>query len=216
METADSVEVGAAGFSSFDWSQSESSTADPSHAREALEAAIERHDLVDVVGSHNGYVEHVARRISRDGAKQNVFGVHDVGLGNRKDLVDDAQQGFECRLDRVPAVDRDVSMHDLLKDFRIRDQAVAGCDVAFEHPLRIDLMWVRGADQVHRYVRVDQNHASARPRSISASIWSMSGAGKVWPAAARTAAIFPSRARSGRLCSACLSARLTHSATVKP
>jgi hypothetical protein len=40
---------------------------------------------------------------------------------------------------------------------------------------------VRRPDEIHRNVRVDEDHASGPsryPAAISASIWSMSGAGK--------------------------------------
>jgi hypothetical protein len=52
-------------------------------------------------------------------------------------------------------------MQDLLQDFRIGHEPFAGGDATLEEPLSVDLVRMRCADEVHRYVRVDEGHSAS-------------------------------------------------------
>jgi len=97
-----------------------------------------------------------------------------------QDLVNDAEQGVEGWLDGVTAVDGDVAVQDLLQHFGVGHQALAVADQFFEQSLRVAFVGMGRADEVHRDIRVDQNHGFTPvpyPFSISASIRSMSPVG---------------------------------------
>ncbi len=105
-------------------------------------------------------------------------------LGNRpidsKHFIDDTEQGVKSRLDGVAAVDRNVAVQDLLKHFSIRNQALAVADQLLEPSLRVALVRVRRAHEIHWDVGIDQNHGCAPvayPLSISANMPSISPTG---------------------------------------
>ena len=77
----------------------------------------------------------------------------------------------------------------LLEDLAAGHQAVAFTGQAFDRALRVDFVAIVVPDYVHRDVCVNEDHTSSapaspasisakRPASVSASIVSMSGAGK--------------------------------------
>ncbi len=51
-------------------------------------------------------------------------------------------------------------MEDLLEDLRARDQALVVRDGPFEQVLGVGLVGVRGPDEVHGNVRIDEDHDS--------------------------------------------------------
>ena len=63
------------------------------------------------------------------------------------------------RLDGIAAVDRHVPMQNFLEHFRVRHQSLAIGDGVLEDSLGIDFPSVRAADEVHRDVRIDEDHA---------------------------------------------------------
>jgi hypothetical protein len=67
-------------------------------------------------------------------------------------------------LDRIAPVDGDVSMEDLLQDFGVRDEALILGDEPFEDLLRISLVGVRRPDEIHRNVRVEEDHSGGVSR----------------------------------------------------
>jgi hypothetical protein len=110
-----------------------------------------------------------------------------------KNFIDDGEQCVKSRLYRVGAVNGDVTVKNFLQDFGICNQSLPFTDQLFEPPLSIALMPVRHANQIHRYVGIDQNHdvgPTAYPRSISDNIWSMSAVGKSCRAALRITSSF--------------------------
>ena len=71
---------------------------------------------------------------------------------DRQHLVHDRHDRIECRLDGRAAVDGNIAVQDLLEHFRVRDEPDALGDQPFERALRVDLVRVRRADQIHRHV----------------------------------------------------------------
>lgn len=97
---------------------------------------------------HDGQMESVTRR-QAPMAEDNLLGALRGGLINVQHLIDDAQQGIEGRLDGVPAVDRNVAMQNLLQNLGVGHKPLALRDQLLEQPLRVALMGVRRAYEIH-------------------------------------------------------------------
>ena len=110
-----------------------------------------------VVLSHDRDMQRVTGRECR-GPEHDVARAVQRFHRDRENLVDDAEESVERRLNRVAPVNRDVPMQDLLQHFHVDDQPSIVDREAFEEPLRVGLVRMRGADEVHRDVRIDQNH----------------------------------------------------------
>jgi hypothetical protein len=67
-------------------------------------------------------------------------------------------------LDRVAAVDGDVSMEDLLRHFSIRDETLILRDEPFQDLLRVSLVGMWCPDEIHRDVRVEEDHRDGASR----------------------------------------------------
>ena len=74
-------------------------------------------------------------------------------------LVDDTEQGVEGGLNRRSTVDGRIAVQNLLQDLDVGDKPFAPRNQSLEGTLRIDLVPVGSADEVHRHVRVDEDHA---------------------------------------------------------
>jgi len=125
---------------------------------------------------HDGSMNRVARR-QLPMPQHNLFRTLDHSPINRQHLIDDAKQRVECWLDGIAAVDRDVAVQNFLQHFGIGNQALALADQLFEQSLRVALVRVRRAHEIHRDVGVDENHGCAPvtyPLSISANMPSIS------------------------------------------
>jgi hypothetical protein len=73
-------------------------------------------------------------------------------------FVDDPKKHLEAWLDRFSPTDGPISMQDLLKDLGICHEAASLADETLQQSSGIDLVWMLAADEVHGYVRVDQDH----------------------------------------------------------
>src|SRR5579859_8026154 len=148
-------------------------------------------------------------------SQDNLPGTLGVAPRNVEDLIDNAEQSVECRLDRVPAVDGHVAMQNLLQNFGIGDQALAVIHQLFEPSLGVTLVRVRRSHKIHGDVGIDQNHGCAPdpyPISISSSIRRMSPVGRSNRAAARmTSSFLPTLSTGSRRCARSSACR-THSA----
>jgi hypothetical protein len=120
-------------------------------AWEAVESRIEAHDPPDPMRVHDRQVQRVAGR-QANGSEHNGLGSLDDCAINRKDLIDDTEQGVERRLDRVTAVDGDVAMQNLLEDLRVRHETLASRDRLFQESLCVGLVGVRRPHEIHRNV----------------------------------------------------------------
>jgi len=150
IEAADSIVAGRSGAEAFD----------PTHA---VESGIEGEDLSDLVPFHDGDVDGIACR--------QVAPFEDDGLGaldrrriHRDNLVDEAEQDVERRLDGIAAIDGHIVMQDLLKDLGVSDQALALDHAALQQSLHFDLAGMSSADQVHRDIGVHEDQRVSPPR----------------------------------------------------
>ena len=73
---------------------------------------------------HDGEMESITCR-QPSMSQDNLLGTLGGGSRNVKNLIDDAEQCVERRLDGVPAVNGDVPMQDLLQDLGVGDEARA-------------------------------------------------------------------------------------------
>ena len=97
-------------------------------------------------------------------AKEDVLACLRVIEVDGQDAVDHAEQQVECGLDGLAAPDGRVAVADLLEHFGVGQQHLSRRDGAFEQALRIQLVRVGGADEVHRDVGVEQDHSGAGAR----------------------------------------------------
>ncbi|HVK87865.1 MAG TPA: hypothetical protein VM513_27285 [Kofleriaceae bacterium] len=131
-------------------------------AGNVIEPSVERHDARDVVVLHDRDVERVSRG-QPDAAMQDLLGALNVTGRDCKDLVDDAEQSIERGLDRVLPLDRHIPMKNLLQYLGVGDETLTIRDRALDQALRVDLVRMRSSDEVHREVRIDEDHAGRSP-----------------------------------------------------
>mgnify|MGYP007034356044 CR=1 FL=1 len=151
---------------------------DSSDSGQGVEVGVERDDPVEAVPLHGGEVEGVAG-LEAGPAKEEGFGPFHLGELDGENVVDDPAERVERRLDRVAPVEVAVATENLLKHLGAGDQLLAIGDGPLEEPLGVDLVGVGRPDQVHRDVRVDEDHG-VRPRdpwSMSRSMVPMSAVG---------------------------------------
>jgi hypothetical protein len=120
--------------------------------------AIEAEDFFDAVFSHDGKVDGVSRR-QIGMADNNVACTLDCLEVDRQNLVNDFEHDLEARLNGIAAIDRDVAVEYLLKDLRVGQETTFLCDRSFEKAPSVDLVRMLAPDQIHRDIRVDQDHS---------------------------------------------------------
>jgi hypothetical protein len=76
---------------------------------------------------------------------------------NGQHLIGNAEQSVERRLDGIAAVYGDIAMQDFLQDLGIGNQALPVGDQVFEQSLRVGLVRMRCANELHGDIGVDQN-----------------------------------------------------------
>ena len=136
---------------------------DPRNSRKAVEPGVEAHDARNSLTLHDGEVQRVARGQSRV-AQDDALGALDVGELDREDPLDDAEQRIESGLNGVAAADRDVTVQDLLQHLDVRDEPLSLAQGSLEKLLRVPLVRVRRADQVHRDIGVEEDHRGVASR----------------------------------------------------
>ena len=109
------------------------------------------------VSLHHGGVEGVPGRDLRGGEKH-VAGALHVGQLDGEHLVDDGKERLERRGDRVPAGDRRIPVQDLLEHLRVGHQRLPVDHGTLKEAARGVLGGSVGAHEVHRDVRVDEDH----------------------------------------------------------
>lgn len=73
-------------------------------------------------------------------------------------LIHDSEQGIERRLNGVTPVDCDVAMQNFLEHLGIRHESLPITDDFFQRSLRVNLVRMGRSDEIHRNVRIHQNH----------------------------------------------------------
>ena len=126
-------------------------------AGKAVETGIKTQNSFYSVPLHDGEVHAIARgklTIRQD----NLLGAVYNCLVNRQHFVDKGEQRVESRLYGLTPVDADIAMQDLLQGFGISDKALTICYQFFQQPLCIRLVRVRRAHEIHRNIRINENH----------------------------------------------------------
>ena len=122
-----------------------------------IETAVETHDPFHPGALHDSKVNGVARRELRM-PQNDLLGSLDIGDGNRKHLIDDTEDRVEGGLDRVPALNGDVPVQDLLQHLGVRNEPFTVGNGALQEVSGIGFMRMGRPYEVHGDVRVDQNH----------------------------------------------------------
>lgn len=105
---------------------------------------------------HNRDVNRVARR-QKSAVLSNLTGSQYVCSLDSENVVNDIQDYLKRRPDSFSPVDRCVPMKGLLQHFRVCDQPLSSGNKPFQQHLRFCLVRMRGTDEVHRNVRVDED-----------------------------------------------------------
>jgi hypothetical protein len=94
-------------------------------------------------------------------AAQDPAGALDVDHLDRIDDIDDRKEDVEGRIDIARSMDRDEAMQDLLQDLCVGAQDLAVRDRVFEKAPGRGFVGMVRADQVHRDIRVDEDHGAS-------------------------------------------------------
>ncbi len=87
----------------------------------------------------------------------------------RQNLIYSSQNGVESGLDGITAIDRDIAMQNLLKDFRIRRISRTRSLSRFSRSRWAStLCGCKAPDEIHRNVRVDKKYASTVGYAVAA------------------------------------------------
>jgi len=105
-----------------------------------------------------------------EGTEDNLPGALHVGRSDGEHFIDNAEQRIERRLNPVAPLNGDISMEDLLQDFRVGYETPSVEHTALEELLRVRFVNVRSTHEIHRDVGIDEDQSSTYPRSISARI----------------------------------------------
>jgi hypothetical protein len=124
--------------------------------------AVEAQDVLDAVLAHDSYVNGISRVQIRM-ADDDVPSPFDDLEVHRQHVIDNLEQHVEAWLDRIAAINRYVTVKDLLQNLGIGDEPAFFGDRSFEQTTSVNLMRVFGAHQVHRDVGVNENHSFASP-----------------------------------------------------
>lgn len=137
-------------------------SADPYDPRDPIESSVEAEDPLDITALHDRDVDGVARRQPRSRPEEAASSL-DIRPLNRVDNVDHADYGCEGMINCLGPSDACVPVQDLLENLRIRTQRFASSNQLFERSSRRLLVRVRHPDEIHRDVRVDEDHAFGSP-----------------------------------------------------
>ena len=146
----------------------------------------------DVVPLHDSNMDRIPGRQSIVAAEQAARPLDVLEL-DLVDDVNDAEEGIEGRFDRVAPLDRGKSVKDFLREPPRRSPGARCPRSPAPAPASGVLVRMVRPDEVHRDVRVNEDHDppdSPYPRSISSSSESMSAVGNENAAARRTAVSF--------------------------
>lgn len=122
-------------------------------ARIAVEVFVETQDLRDGTSFHHGDVHRIAGRDPL-GPENDELCTLDVPLFYGKDLVNNASQRIERRLNRITPPESNIPVQNLLKDFCIGDQPLFILDTRVDQSSSFNPVRIGGSDQVHRNVGV--------------------------------------------------------------
>jgi hypothetical protein len=136
---------------------------DPRDSRKAVEAPVEARDSRDFLTLHDGQVKSIASRQPRV-SLDDPLGTLDVGKLHGEDFVGNPQKRVEGGLNRVAPVDGDVAVKNLLEHLDVGDEALSLREEPLQHLLCVPLVGVRCPHQVHRNVRVEEDHRDGASR----------------------------------------------------
>ena len=129
---------------------------DALNSRDPVEAAIKGQDLLYAMVLHDSYVECVPRG-DIDMRQQNVFGTFRCCLFDGEHGVDNPEERIERLLNGVAAADRCVAVQNLLKYFGVTDQTGSCADKMLQQSLRVGLVRMRCAHEIHRDIGIDED-----------------------------------------------------------
>jgi len=82
----------------------------------------------------------------------------DDGVIDWQHFINNSKQSIERRLNRVTTFDRHIAMQNFLEHLSIRHEPLAFTQEFLKQPLCVRLMRMGRTDEIHRDIRVDENH----------------------------------------------------------
>lgn len=123
-----------------------------------IKSSIEGQYPIDPVLFHDGQMQGLPRRQVL-AAKNNFLGALRSNEIHVQHLIDNSEQGVKRRLDRVPAVNGDIAVKNLLQYVGVRNQPLPFADKSFQQLLRIALVTMSRTDEIHWNIRINQDHS---------------------------------------------------------
>lgn len=115
------------------------SAADALDARQAVEAVVEAEDAGDAMFRHHRGMDRIAGRELCARQHDRLGAFHDRGIDGQ-DVVHDAEQDVQRRLNGVATIHRDVAVENLLQHLGVGHQAFPFRDELLQQTLTVDLV----------------------------------------------------------------------------
>ena len=112
---------------------------------------------------HHRQMKRVSGRQTRV-PEDDFLGSFEVGQFGGEDFVGDAQERVEGGLDRVTPIDGDIPVQDLLECLDVRNKTLSFGKTPFQDLLSVPLVRVRRPHEVHRDVRIEEDHRDGESR----------------------------------------------------
>ncbi len=112
---------------------------------------------------HHREMKRISSRQTRF-SKDDLLGPFEVRKFYGEDFVGDAQERVEGGLNRIAPIDGDVSVQDLLERLDVGDETFSFSKTSFQGLLSVPLVSVRRPHEIHRNVRIEEDHCDGESR----------------------------------------------------
>ena len=127
------------------------------YARIAVKSCVKTQNLCHPIFFHDRKVKRISGRHPRIGHYDFFRSLCRLPM-NGKDCIHDTQNRFKSRLDGITSIDGRIAMQYFLKHFDIRNEALPASNQLFQQALCVCFVGVRRPNQVHRNIRVHEDH----------------------------------------------------------
>lgn len=135
-----------------------SDSEDPLDPRPTIKVTVKAEYRPDLMAFHNSDV-HAITGGQQSPILNNLPSPQDVCFLDREDIIHNLQQDLKRGINRVSFAYGSIPMHDLLKHFGVGHEALSRRDQALQEHLRLTLVRVRRADEVHRDIGIHKDQA---------------------------------------------------------
>ena len=112
---------------------------------------------------HHRQMKRVSGRQTRI-PEDDLLGPFEVCQFDGEDFIGDSKERVEGRLNRVAPINGDVPVQDLLERLDVRDETFSFGKTPFQDLLSVPLVRVRSPHEVHRNIRIEEDHRGGESR----------------------------------------------------